>query len=696
MQKNNILDIFGHSTLIVWTVICLAIFMYFPGTVNHMQGADLFDLSTLSGKLSTISPTKYFLDTFKSLLGMLFFVTACTSLGMSIFNVFRLENKITNANSPSWTLLPTSFLIGNAIYSLLFLALASLFHLSAMLSFVLLSLGLFSGLPQLRKLSPPVLRFNAGKGQIIVVLSAAIIAVSIFQSSTRISYDASSVYFSNAKLTALEQHTAYFIENIFVASVFHSAIQYTVVLQVFGDQAARMVTWFFGLASILIALSLAKSVGASPLAQRILPALILTSTAFSDLLGDGKVDLFSTAYSLAAVYWFIVKKQNPSQMKFQYLLSGFLIGFACILRPYNVFLLGMFVLINTIQRVKLGRLHFLQIVRHLSWMVLGAVGFAIYHLFINKVVLGSPFAFLDSLTHINATNGPWDFKHETIWVYRLLYPFVITFKNSGASLGNISPLVIVFLPTLMVSDIRKHTIIQKETSRLFFSAGIVLLLWIVSSFTVVEVRYVLFLWIILFIPIAEIVASAFNTKFALLRHAAKWSIVLLSIFIFVRSAYISIATYSPLDTQGNPQCSGDIFCSHFIPINEIAKKGERVLTLSAFRYYMRTDLFACSTTKEEYRKLKALSFTSTESFWREVYQMGYTYVAFEEGYALTHLGFSNMPFSSPPDWVQLTPIIITSKVFNIAAYKLNSVNPPVNSEIVCKQDSSGIWHLQQK
>jgi len=680
----------------IWATLCLAIFMYFPGTVNHMQGANIFDLAMLSEKLSMISPAKYFLDAFKSFLGMMFFGAACVSLGASIFHIFCLENKITNATSPFWTLIPTSFLIGNAIYSLLFLALASLFHLSAMLSFVLLSLGHLSGLPQLRKLSPPVLHFNSGKGQIIVVLSAAIIAVSIFQSSARISYDSSSIYFSNAKLTALEQQTNYFIDNTFVVSAFHSVIQYTVIIQIFGEQAARMLTWLFGLVSIVIALSLAKSVGASPLARRILPVLILTSTAFSDLLGDGKVDLFSTAYSLAAVYWLVIKKQNHPQMKFQYLLSGVLIGFACILRPYNVLFLGMFVLIYTVQQVKLGRLHFLQVVRLLSWMALGSVGFAIYHLVINKVVLGSPLAFLDSLTQIDTTDGPWDFNPETIWVYRLLYPLVVTFKNSGASLGNISPLVLVFSSILATPDIRKRITIQKETSALSISAGIVLLLWIFVSFTVVEVRYVLFLWIILFIPVAEIAAGTFDAKFSVLRHLAKWWIILLAIFILVRSIYISIATYSPLDAKGNPQCSGDVFCSHFTPINEIAQKGERVLTLSAFRYYLRTDLFACSTTKEEYRKLKALSFADSELFWQEVYRMGYTYVAFEEGYAMSHLGFSDMPFSNPPDWVQLSPITISSKVYNIVTYKFNSVNPPVNSETVCKQDSSGIWHLQQK
>ncbi|MFN8461365.1 MAG: hypothetical protein U0X93_06295 [Anaerolineales bacterium] len=71
----------------------------------------------------------------------------------------------------------------------------------------------------------------------------------------------------------------------------------------------------------------------------------------------------------------------------------------------------------------------------------------------------------------------------------------------------------------------------------------------------------------------------------------------LLIFIVTRTLFIAADTYSPIDSRKNPQCY-DSPCEHLRPINEIAPEiGARVLTLSAFRYYLRSDLFACSTSR---------------------------------------------------------------------------------------------------
>lgn len=694
MQISIVRKVIKTVALLTWAIICLAIFMYFPGAISHVQGASLHDLSTLPDKLSRISVITFVGSALLSSLGMAFFGFSCVSLGMQLASTFSLEENIKNMTW-SWTgILPTYFLIGNAVYSLIFLTLASLSYLSAAQSAILFGLGLLSGLTQFRKISTSIFRVGASQGTILVVLSVAILSISLFQSSARLSYDASAVYFSNAKLTALRDHVGCYLENTFVVSAFHSVIQYTAVIQISGDQSARMITWLFGVVSIALALALAESIGVSILARRILPTLILTSTAFLDLMGDGKVDLFNSAYCLAAVYW-MMKAREARQSRNLYVLSGCFIGFACVLRPHNVFLLGLFALIHLLQQA--GKYDLLQIVRRAGWMILGAGGFALYHLLINKVILGSPFAFWNTLTNINPTEGPWDFKPETIWINRLLYPLLVTYKNSGASLGNITPLVIVFLPTLAARNIRKHISSRREPMQLYISTVATLFSWVFLFFTIVEVRYVMFLWIILFIPVAEIIAGVMETKSAFLKSVLTSLIILLMCFILLRSIYISISTYSPLNAENNPQCFDSSLCDHLSPINENADLGERVLMLSVFRYYMRTDLFACSTTADEYNELRDLSFASPESFWREVYSSGYTYVAYEEDFVTRHLGFSDAPFVKPPEWVKLAPIIITSQVPQVGSYKIVHVkNVPVKSDTVCRRDKSGIWRLQSK
>lgn len=699
MQKNNLWVILGKIAMMLWSLICLVIFMYFPGTISQIHGATLYDFPMLAGKLSRIPIFTYLLDVLASFLGLAFFGTSCTSLGMKLAVIFQLGNdESANLHPLPGTLLPTYFLLGNAAFSLVFLTLASLSHLSNLHTIIILSLGLLSGLGQFRKIPRhPTARFNANHEKIVAALSIAILAISLFQSSARISYDASSTYFSNAKLTALENHTAYYLENTFVASIFQSTIVYSAVIQVFGDQAARMVSWLLGVVTIPFSVMLASYVGASKSARRILPALILTSTAFLDLMGDGKVDLFSSAYSLAAVYWFLkAGTVRRAQSRSLFVFSGCLIGFACILRPQNTFLLGTFVLIHTLQRWRTGQFTFRQLARRAGWMALGAGGFALYHLAINKIILGSPFAFWSVVTKIDPANGPWDYNPNIVWIYRLLYPFVVTFKNSGASLGNISPLVMAFLPALAIKEVHKRITLSREASQLYITTGLVLMLWIVLFFTVVEARYVIFLWIILFIPIAEIIAGTFESQSAILRRTSIIWVALLLSFILIRSAYISTSTYSPIDKHGNPHCFNNALCDQVSSINEIAGPGERVLALSAFRYYLRTDLFACSTNHIEYKMLINLPPQNAEEFWLAVYRGGYKYIVYEEGYAIAHVQLKIIPNSeNTPDWIKLEYIFGKPGDDKIA-YRIAITDPPVKVETTCKQNNiTGIWELHQ-
>jgi hypothetical protein len=695
MQKNNPLASLGKATLLLWSLICLVIFIYFPGALSHIQGTSLYDFPMLAGKLLRLNIITYLLNTLISFLGMLFFGVACISLGKRLATIFQLDEEEEIDSHPLLSvLLPTYFLLGNIAFSLIFLTLASLFHLSKLHSVIILSLGLLSGLGRFRRLPNIAVRSYIGHEKIIVALSVAILAISLFQSSARISYDASSIYFSNARLTALEHRTAYFLENTFVASIFQSTIVYSVIIQIFGDQSARMISWLLGAVTIPFGVALARFAGSSKSARRILPALILTSTAFLDLMGDGKVDLFSSAYCLAAVYWF-VKAGTFRQNQYLFILSGALIGYACILRPQNTYLLSMFVAIHSLQQWRAGDSRINLLARRIGWMMLGAGGLALYHLLINKIVLGSPFAFWSAVKAIDAVNGPWGYKPNTIWIYRLLYLFIVSFKNTGASLGNISPLVIAFLPSLAITEVRRRVVFSKDASQLYISTGLVLLSWIVLFFTVVEIRYVIFLWIILFIPLAEVIAGMFESESLLLRRTSFVWVILIMSYILIRSAYISASTFSPMDGQGNPNCFDSPLCEQISSINEIAGPGERVLTLSAFRYYLRTDLFACSTNHSEYKVLANLPAQNTDVFWEEVYRRGYRYIVYEKGYALDHVQLKYIPNPQhTPDWIELEPIFGKPGDSHVA-YRVNASNPPIKVESTCKKNSgSGLWEVQ--
>jgi hypothetical protein len=177
-----------------------------------------------------------------------------------------------------------------------------------------------------------------------------------------------------------------------------------------------------------------------------------------------------------------------------------------------------------------------------------------------------------------------------------------------------------------------------------------------------------------------------NLRFGLL--------VFLLVFIVARTILISVATYSPLTRNKDPQCADFLLCEYLRSINQSASQGDRVLTLSAYRYYLRDDLFACSTKNEEYLAIQKLSTNGVTDFWTEVYRQGYTYIVYEHEYATRHLRIDFIPNpQNAPKWMALEKIY-NSDTNIIAAYKINITGEaPAPREKTCAQNN-GIWEVQ--
>lgn len=599
-------------------------------------------------------------------------------------------------------LMGTAFIAGAGIVSMILITLAGLYQISSILVVLILTVGLISGLNPLRNFWPShsaknIFTFNRSD-KVLLALSVSVLAVSTLYSSARLSYDSTAVYFSDAKITALARHILFFTNDSFVASVYQTAIQFTALMQVFGDQSARLLSWISGLVIIIIGISLGEKTGISRRGKLIYLVLIVTSTAFMDLMGDGKVDLFSSAPAIAAVYWIFIESRESSVNKSLLILGGFLIGLAMAARPFNVFLMGIFTFFFYLQTFLFRRngkiMNFQRIIQSWFWLGIGIIGPIAYHLFANWIILGNPLAPLTNTLHTNSVDWQWAFDPNQLFAVRILYPFVVTFLNSPQSLGNISPLFIAFVPAVLSRKFKANIRLSKDLQRLLIISSITVLIWIFAYFTVVEIRYVFFLWIILFIPAAEITAVLLESGDTFFRNILYTAIIGLLLFINLRTVYISLGTYSPIDRQGNPQCFDNVFCAYLRTINKEARPGDRVLTLGSYRYYLRTDLFACSTKADEYQKLQELSQVSPDAFWQEIYRQGYKYIAYENDYTTRHLQLKIIPSpENTPEWISLEPLFGKPGDLEIA-YKINVTNPPIKVKSTCRKNSSGIWEVQ--
>jgi hypothetical protein len=704
MQKNKQKLVFGKLFFIIWATFCTTVFIFFSGRVSVLHGSYLFNWEAIAPKLSRIEPLSFLTNILGALIGVALFSLACISLGAVFTSLFWDEKKDNFLSRPARPILiGSAFLIGSGIFSAIFLILGGLYKLLPFYIVSILLAGLVLGVRSFIKLikihsenhSFNLFKETRNSDRLVYWLSLGILLLSLMYSSSRLSYDSVALYFSDAKITAMTNHIQFFLNDSFIASSFHTGIQYAAIIQIFGDQAARMYSWVNGLIIIIFTLALAEQVGLSKQARRILLVLLLTTTAFTDLLGDGKIDLATSAPAIAAVYWMIksgIKARNRS-----FFLVGFLAGFAIISRPFNAFLLGIFFALFYLQQIYFLRKEDGFNLKHLFkpflWLTSAFLALAVFHLVANWMILGDPLAPLSNASKLSTSVWQWSFDANEIWIFRALYPFVLTFINSPQSLGTITPLFLAFFPGIFMKEIREKLFTQKSLVYLTTMAIITLFLWIMFFFTIVEIRYVFFLWIILFMPLAVIAE-----KVLILRDNTgkimELMLIVVLLFVNFRIVYISLDTYSPINAQGNPQCSNNLFCDFLKPINDNAVMGERVLTMNAYRYYLRSDLFACSTKADEYSAMRNASLKSPDNFWEEVYRQGYKYLAYENNYSVRHLYMDMIPSpNNTPDWLSLKPIY-GKPGDPVIAYEIQVQNPPIESEFSCQKTEAGIWEVQ--
>ncbi len=680
--------------IVILTWILISIILYI--TVNRVSYVTLFTYTNSLAAFKVIRNIEifnYITNLVWAFAGVSLFTVSCLSAGAKILE----QGKITTSNLLVGI---TGFIIGEIFLSCIIITLAVSKLLSPFITITLLAMGLFSGWKITKNLffSRSTLKnayTQARFEQVVVLLLIFTLGAGLLLTSARLSYDSVTEYFSNAKHVAISQQTnLLFPLRGFAISALHSSILFSAIIQLFGDQAARMLSWVNGLVILAAGWEIGKAIGLSTRARFYFLTLILTSTAFVDLLGDGKVELISTAPIVVALWWMVNSLQNPSRERF--LLIGALLGFAIIARPYNIFLIPVFTVLFYLFQVfpvlrKDGFSAAFHFARPVLWMFPTLLAMGAFHLWQNDLWLGSPLAPLTFAHDLEASDWQWQFDPASLNTLRLLYPLTVTFMNTPQSLGNISPLFIGILPFLLLGKVHNQFHLSDTLRSLLLPALVTMALWITLFFTVVEIRYVFFLWVLFFLFGAKVIEAALNTLEKGCQAILRATLALLLVFIMIRTLVISLVTYSPIDANGQAHCYDISFCTFLDPLNESATEGERVFVLNAYRYYLRPDLFACSSQAQEYLPLQSLAKEKSGQFWVELYRQGFRYVAYEKNFALFHSRFGRIPAEeSAPEWLTIIAISFTGSE---TVYELQPTNPPFLPLKTCTKTDDGIWQV---
>lgn len=427
-----------------------------------------------------------------------------------------------------------------------------------------------------------------------------------------------------------------------------------------AEDAARSASYFVFLPSVFLLFVWTRLLGASLVAQIFTVISVFGSTAVCYLFGDGKTDLYSAALSVTA-YYLIVFRSN-------YLLTGLMLGFACVAKISLMISMGPGIaIILFIKSLKENNNGFLRFLKNLILknMMVGLPFILVMgtHMFKNYKILNNAFA------PFNNNKLVWDsawFSTETIIRIKYLYPFVWFFGNFWAQYGNLSILILTFLPFAF----SKATINVRKWSNLelTFIAGLSgLIAWLVMNPSFVAPRYILGT-LLIFVPVSMVGLSNFLNCFSVQKYQKYFALsFLLVLAIFARSeqresdlAWSNVSKY--MRNINKPCLRDGLHCKASLAINESAPLGARVLNYNYYTYWLRTDLIQVMSSSAEKNTLPS---NNPEENWKSYYKWGFDYILIDRG---THSAIvKQLDLESLPSWITLEKLFEKE---NLLAFKI--------------------------
>lgn len=468
-------------------------------------------------------------------------------------------------------------------------------------------------------------------------------------------------------------------------------------LMIIADQtAAKLFVWFTAIAVAGLLVSIGTISNMKIKGQTITLAILFTSSTFTNYITDGKTDIFSAAFGLAAYYWILEMKQKSWR---PIVLTGLFMGFAIVAKlsnalviiPGTLLVLGWNCYRDFKHNHKSIKIFFKQFVK--SLIILGIfLGAALTPHFVkNKILFDDPFGVSEKYENFRWAYPLWISSNKILYSFSgsttaapttasqptytstppailtsaslpifidfnkirnviftfLTYPFAYVFGDRAGQGGNLSVLSLAFLPFLLF--LRPIQLVQKQVLAM---ALLGLAVWLVVRSSATTPRYILST-LLLFIPIIALAAEYIFDKanYFLLKLTVSGSIFL-SLLVFLAIHFYMFIWFSSivlgrsgLSTHYGPHYSSLAF------INQRASIGERVFLIGYYGYFLRPDLLLNMDNNKE--KLDIILIRQT-SPWEYMYNHDFKHVIVQKS---LHLQAEDDLNNNPkPEWLNIQKI----------------------------------------
>lgn len=468
-------------------------------------------------------------------------------------------------------------------------------------------------------------------------------------------------------------------------------MHYAALMALQSPDAARMFAWPTILAGAVILLALGRRVGLGRRGQWIALAGLFTSSAVIYLSGDGKVDLFAVPFGLAAYYWVLQVRNGPRRLALW--LTGLFSGFAIVAKlSYLPVMAPGIVLLLVWQywediRDPIKRKQTLVTVTTAGLQIFVGLLLALTpHLIQNGILYHNPFSPFGSNT-MGWAEQLW-FGPETTRRIVLTYPLALTFGMYWAQYGDISPLVLAFLPLGLLLP-RPRSFLASPLVAVTLAALVGLVVYAVFFPSVLAPRYflVVLLLLILFPARAAEFVSQNDSR---PRWLAAGVMGVTDITLIVTGLYFLGNVFYPFNmyqylTGNLSECARGqtIYCDAMTAINGAAKPGDRVYLMSFYRYWLRPDLIQCVLTSSGVP-------LGADERWAYLYAQNVSFLLADKA---THSAeIDALDLSNPPGWLELK-LLYSNGDGTLMAYQIKWVDPPTQISETCQQLNPPAWDI---
>jgi hypothetical protein len=641
---------------------------------------------------------------FLDVLIIVFYCFACIGVGFLCFRLIRLKVDFKTGVS-AVAYVASSFLFGQAILASVWLlgALGSFFSRYYIVSILLFSAlyGMLATIRNIHAVNAQVVSHVTLVRQMTwpyrLVASLTILTFVLHAYAAYILHptvDADGYYLLYPKIIATAQRLTAFkgwpeVSYIGLLGEMHFAA----LLSLGRLATAKLFVWPVSVAAALLLAGIAGLCRLSALGKWISWTILLTSTAFIFLISDGKPDLFAAASGLGVIYWALQTDKTISSSTLR--LIGLLTGFAVIAKHSYVICLvpavtGLVVWRtiagNDVLRQRLLRALFVCVQIGL-WMIPAIIP----HMVKNGVLFHepiAPFLFLSgSRAWLDfAWFSPEDYSHIL-----LTYPFAISFGVYPGQYGNLSPLVLSFLPLIVLLH-RPFNTLKKPLIQVTVAGLLGISLWLLFGVRVHAPRYILVSFLLL-IPIAAWGAShllSAEPKSRLIKFCILFcllfslGLILLSQFRLLFQGYVGGLDW------GAPVSK--VEGAHYRPIqkvNQLFPPGARVFLYGSYTVHLRGDLLQCISTGHEAAKHAEIQ--SPIERWSYLYDRGFSYVIIRGNpYVKDPRADELFALDQKPAWLDIVEVLDEN---GLRVYQLISRDPARRPQFTTRQIQPPAWDI---